>query len=248
MEKTNAASPDSDVFAFLEGFKRGLPIVLGYLPVGFAFGVLGTKSGIPPALIIAMSVLMFSGSGQFVFASLWGHGADALSTGIAVAIVNLRYLLMSLAETPWFSGLSFIKKFFLGCGITDETFVVHAAALAKGWRLNTLTMFACNYLTQLAWVAGCAIGAFFGSLVADVRPWGLDYAITAMFIALLVPQCASRLHCLVAIFSLCLSIALKACGMTQWNVAIATIAGASLGLFLAELDSRKKGERADAGN
>lgn len=248
MEKKGGSLSTAGVMALLEGFRRGLPIVLGYMPVGFAFGVLGTKSGIPPALIIAMSVLMFSGSGQFVFASLWGHGSGVLSTSIAVAIVNLRYLLMSLAETPWFTGLSFIKKFFLGCGITDETFVVHAAALAQGWRLNTLTMFACNYLTQLAWVSGCAIGAFFGGLVTDVRPWGLDYAITAMFIALLVPQCASRLHLLVAIFSLCLSIALKAAGMTQWNVAIATIAGASLGLLLSELRNSKNRVQPNAGN
>lgn len=241
-----ASNQAASSIAFLEGFKRGLPIVLGYLPVGFAFGVLGSKNGIPPALIIAMSVLMFSGSGQFVFASLWGHGAGILSTAVAVAIVNLRYVLMSLAETPWFTGLSFLKKFFLGAGITDETFVVHAAALASGWRLNTLAMFACNYLTQLAWIGGCAIGAFFGGLVSDVRPWGLDYAITAMFIALLVPQCSSKLHLLVAIFSLCLSIALKTSGMTQWNVAIATIAGASLGLLMAELNDKKNRKKADA--
>lgn len=236
---------DSRLTALLEGLKRGLPIVLGYLPVGFAFGVLGAKNGLPPALILAMCALMFSGSGQFVFASLWGHGAGILATSVGVAIVNLRYLLMSLAETPWLGGMSRIKKFFLGAGITDETFVVHAAALARGWKLDSLTMFACNYLTQLAWTCGCAIGAFFGGMVADVRPWGLDYAITAMFIALLVPQCSSKLHLLVAIFSLCLSIALKAAGMTQWNVALATIAGASLGLALSERASARE-ERKNA--
>ena len=217
----------------MEGFKRGLPIVLGYLPVGFAFGVLASKNNIPPAFVIAMSALMFSGSGQFVFASLWGHGVGILSTAIAVMIVNLRYLLMSLAETPWYTGICRPKRFFLGWGITDETFVVHAAALSAGWKLDTTTIFACNQLTQLAWMSGCAIGAYFGGFIGDVRPWGLDYAITAMFIALLVPQCSSRLHLLVAIFALCLSVSLKIGGLEQWNVAIATIISASLGLALA---------------
>lgn len=219
--------------AWLVGFKRGLPIVLGYVPVGFAFGVLAVKNGISPALAIAMAVLMFSGSGQFVFASLWGGGAGILSTSAAVAIVNLRYLLMSAAEAPWMTGISRLKRFFLGCGITDESFVVHATALQTGWKLNTLTMFVCNQTIQLAWVAGCAVGAFCGGLVDDVKPLGLDYAITAMFLALLVPQCSSRLHLLVAIFTMCLSIALKTAGLSQWNVAIATIAGATLGLFLS---------------
>ena len=53
-----------------------------------------------------------------------------------------------------------------------------------------------------------------------------------MFLALLVPQCVSRLHVLVALFTTALSIALKAAGMSQWNVAVATILGASLGVLL----------------
>lgn len=217
-----------------EGLGRGFPIVLGYLPVGFAFGVLASKNGIPPSLAVAMAVLMFSGSGQFVFASLWGNGAGIWPTAIGVTIVNLRYLLMSAAEAPWFTRVPRWKRFLLGAGgITDECFLVHATALQTGWKLDTAVMFICNQTTQLAWVCGCAIGAFCGNLVDDVRPLGLDYAITAMFIALLVPQCSTRLHLLVAIFTMCLSIALKAGGMSQWNVALAAIAGATMGLILS---------------
>lgn len=228
--------------AWVEGFKRGLPIIMGYMPVGFAFGVLAVKNGISAGLAVAMAVLMFSGSGQFVFAGMWGNGAGALSTAVAVGIINLRYLLMSIAEAPWLGGQSRLKRFLLGMGITDESFVVHATALQSGWRLNTTTMFVCNQSTQLGWVSGCAIGAFCGGLVDDVKPLGLDYAITAMFIALLVPQCSSKLHLLIAIFTMCLSIALKVSGLGQWNIALATIAGASLGLAIHQAASRKKHE------
>lgn len=229
------------------GITRGLPIVLGYLPVGFAFGVLAVKNNIPPALAIAMSVLMFSGSGQFVFASLWGNGAGVFSTACAVAIVNLRYLLMSAAEAPWLGGAPRFRRFLLGIGVTDENFVVHATALQSGWKLNTAAMLVCNTTTQAAWVGGSAIGAFCGALVDDVRPLGLDYAITAMFLALLVPQCSSKLHLLVAIFTMLLSIALKTAGMAQWNVAIATVAGASLGLVLSIYWPRYKEKGANHG-
>lgn len=218
--------------AWLAGFKRGLPIIMGYLPVGFAFGVLAVKNGITPGLAVAMGVLMFSGSGQFVFASMWGGGAGILSTSVAVGIINLRYLLMSMAESPWLTGISRQKRFLLGLGITDESFVVHATALQTGWLLNTTTMFVCNQSTQLGWVSGCAIGAFCGGLVDDVKPLGLDYAITAMFLALLVPQCSSRTHLIIAIFTMCLSIALKTAGFGQWNIALATVAGATLGLVI----------------
>lgn len=228
---------------WFDGFRRGLPIMLGYLPVGFAFGVLAVKNNIPPALAVAMAVLMFSGSGQFVFASMWGHAAGVLSISVAVAIVNLRYMLMSAAEVPWMNGISRFTRFCLGLGITDETFVTHATALQSGWKLNTATMFVCNCSTQLAWVGGAAIGAFCSNLVNDARPLGLDYAITAMFLALLVPQCSDRLHLLVAIFTMCLSIALKTAGMSQWNIAVATIAGATLGLALTLYGEKRHGTK-----
>ncbi len=219
--------------AWAEGLRRALPITLGYAPVGFAFGVLAVKNNIPPGLAVALAVLMFSGSGQFVFASLWGAGVGALSLSCAVGIVNLRYLLMSAAEAPWLTAVPRFKRFLLGLGLTDETFAVHVTALQAGWPLNTATMFVCNATTHLSWIFGCAVGAFCGGLVDDTRPLGLDFAITAMFLALLIPQCATRLHLLVAIFTASLSIALKVSGMSQWNVALATILGASLGLILS---------------
>ena len=212
--------------------------MLAYLPVGFAFGVLAVKNNIPPALAVAMAALMFSGSGQFIFASLWGSGAGAISVVAAVVIINLRYLLMSAAESPYLSFLSRPARFLLGLGLTDETFAVHITALKAGWPVSLAAMLALNSSTCLAWVAGCASGAFAGTLIDDVRPLGLDYALTAMFLALLVPQCASRLHIVVAIFSGALSIALKCQGLDQWNIVLATAAGASLGLWLERRGGR----------
>ena len=218
--------------AFAEGLSRALPIILGYVTVGFAFGVLAVKNDIPPGLAVLMAVSMFSGSGQFVFAGLWGAGAGALSIIAAVSIVNLRYLLMSAAWAPWMASLPRGIRFLLGLGLTDENFAVHITALQQGWRLRLTTLFTCNCATHLGWISGCAVGAFCGGLVSDVRPLGLDYAITAMFLALVVPQCVSRLHVLVAVFTASLSIALKAAGISQWNVALATVLGASLGVAL----------------
>lgn len=97
----------------------------------------------------------------------------------------------------------------------------------------------------MGWVSGAAIGAFCGELVSDVKPLGLDYALTAMFLALLVPQCVSRLHVLVALFTTTLSISLKAAGMTQWNIAVATVLGASLGTWLLVRKARHEGAPLD---
>lgn len=239
-------TPSASASPVGEGLRRALPIVLGYLPVGFAFGVLAVKNNIPAPLAVAMSVLLFSGSGQLMFAGMWGAGSSAFSIIAAVGIVNLRYLLQSAAETPWLAGLPRLTRFLLGLGLTDETFAVHVTAFQQGWRRSLTTLFVCNHVAQMGWVGGAAIGAYCGELVRDVRPLGLDYALTAMFLALLVLQCVSRLHVLVALVTLALSVGLKALGMTQWNIAVATVLGASLGAaLLSRALPRKREARHD---
>ncbi len=218
---------------FMEGIKRAFPIVLGYTPVAFAFGVLAVKNDISPGLAIIMSICIFAGSGQFVAASLWGAGVGAASVILTVFIINLRHLLMSASLATHTQSAKRWQRFLIGIQLTDETFGVHATAFQKGWKLSLTTLYACNSTAQLSWVFGTIIGVYFGALIEDVRPLGLDYALTAMFLALFIPQCQTRLHVLVGVFAGCASIALKLGGLGQWNVIVATVLAASLGLFLS---------------
>ena len=226
---------------FWDGVRRALPIVLGYVPVAFAFGVLAVKNQIPPALAIAMSMLIFAGSGQFVLAGLWGAGTGALSVIVAVFVVNLRHLLMSAAIAPHLSPLPRRLRALFGFEMTDETFGVHISAFQSGWKLAAATLFSCNVTAHLSWVAGTVLGAFCGGLITDVKPLGLDYALTAMFLALVVPQCSSRLHLLTGIFAAVLSLGFKMAGMGQWNVVAATIVAATAGTALVLRQARREG-------
>lgn len=218
--------------SLMAGVRRAMPIVLGYVPVAFAFGVLAVQNNIPPAFAVCMSVFLFAGSGQFVAASLWGAGAGAASVILMVFVVNLRHLLMSAALAPHLKALSRRQKFLFGYEMTDETFAVHATAFQQGWALVVPTLYACNLTAHCSWVGGTLLGVVFGSLLTDVRPLGLDYALIAMFLALLVPQCRERLHVVVALVALVLSISLRLAGMGQWNVIIATVLAALLGAYL----------------
>lgn len=228
MTTSHFSSPAS----VLAGCRRALPIVLGYVPVAFAFGVLAVQNNIPPGFAVFMSVVLFAGSGQFVAASLWGAGAGVATVILMVFVVNLRHLLMSAALAPYLKPLSRWQKFLFGYEMTDETFAVHATAFQQGWALAIPTLYACNLTAHCSWVAGTVLGVMFGSLITDVRPLGLDYALIAMFLALLVPQCRERVHVVVALVSLVLSVSLRLAGMGQGNVIIATVLAAMLGVYL----------------
>ncbi|MEG2171792.1 MAG: AzlC family ABC transporter permease [Desulfovibrionaceae bacterium] len=226
------ASSSSSPAPILAGIQRALPIVLGYVPVAFAFGVLAVQNHIPPGFAVFMSVVLFAGSGQFVAASLWGAGAGAVTVILMVFVVNLRHLLMSAALAPHLKPLARWQKFIFGYQMTDETFAVHSSAFQQGWALVVPTLYACNITAHGAWVGGTVLGVIFGSLITDVRPLGLDYALIAMFLALLVPQCRERLHVVVALVALVLSVGLRLAGLGQWNVCIATVLAAMLGVYL----------------
>ena len=80
-------------------------------------------------------------------------------------------------------------------------------------------------------VATTSSRAGVGALVPDGRQWGLDYALPALFLALLVAQLRSRRQIGVALCSGGLALGLSAMGLGQWAVLLAAIAGATLGVL-----------------
>lgn len=82
---------------FGKGFHDGLPILLGYLSVAFAFGMLGTEQGFPFWAPTLISLTSFTGTGQFVGVTMLANGVALLEITITIFIINIRYFLMSLS-------------------------------------------------------------------------------------------------------------------------------------------------------
>jgi 4-azaleucine resistance transporter AzlC len=178
-----------------------------------------------------MSVIVFAGSAQLISVGLFAAGVSPLSIIATTFVVNLRHLLMSAALSPHLAGWRKSELAAFAYEITDETFAVHSLRFNRPGPSKAVT-FIINLVSQAAWVIGTALGILAGQLIADVRPFGLDYALPAMFIALLVMQIQSHTHLWVAIFSGIVSLVLFALGLDQWNVILATVLGATLGVFL----------------
>ena len=89
-----------------EVLKAVLPICIGYIPLGFACGVLAQKVGVSVWETAMMSVLVFAGSGQFIALSMIGGGASISSIVLTTFIVNLRHTLYSSTLTAYLMGQS----------------------------------------------------------------------------------------------------------------------------------------------
>ena len=178
------------------GARAAGPICLGYVPIGLAFGVLAQKAGLAPWQVGAMSLLVFAGSAQFIAVALLQQGAAPLSIVATTLVVNLRHFLMSSALSVPLRGRGrgFLSLF--AYGVTDESFAVNSGRFrAGGWDGNRALVV--NHTANLTWVASTVVGAHVGQVV-PAGAFGVDFALPAMFLALLVLQIRSRLHVLSA--------------------------------------------------
>ena len=171
---------------FLQGIKDCLPTLFGYISIGFAFGVVGVASGLHVLEVFLLSAFVYAGSAQFIFCSLYVVGAPATAIIVTVFIVNLRHLLMSFSLAPYFTRYSILRNIGFGTLMTDETFGVAVVKGAKQNHLGGKWMDGLNVTAYFVWILSCTVGGLFSQYVPNPERWGLDYALVAMFIALLV--------------------------------------------------------------
>ena len=205
-----------------------LPVVMGYLPIGFAFGVLAVNAGLSAFEAVAMSVIVYAGSAQLMAVSLFEAGVNPYSIVATTFIVNLRHLLMSASLAPHMKTWRKAEVAAFAFELTDESFGVHSLRFERGENRPGPTL-GINIICQLSWVVGTLLGTLAGGLITDVKPFALDYALPAMFIALLILQIKGSRYLLVAGLAGVLSIVIWLVGVTQWNVLLATLIAATLG-------------------
>jgi 4-azaleucine resistance transporter AzlC len=169
-----------------EGLKAAWPICLGYFPIGLSLGVLAQKGGLLPWQVGLMSILVFAGGSQFIAIAMLGSGASIPAIVATTFMVNLRHLLMSSALAVHFPGVSRRFLALFAYGVTDESFAVNMVRFNQGgWdRRSALTL---NQAGNLTWLASTVAGVYVGQFI-PAGALGIDYALTGMFICLLVFQ------------------------------------------------------------
>ena len=150
---------------FFRGLHNGIPICLGYVSVGFTFGMMCTENGLSFLVAVLISLTNLTSAGQFAGTALIISGGSLLEIGITTFVINLRYMLMSF-------------------GITDEIFGV--SMQTKG-NISFAYFMGLMILPILGWSGGTLIGATAVSLLPDMVRSALGIAIYGMFLAVIIP-------------------------------------------------------------
>lgn len=224
---------------FIKSFKAASPIVLGYIPLGLASGILSQKAGLTPLQIGVLSLFAYAGSGQFITASMIMANASILSITLTNFIVNSRSILMSSALAPFFKGTS--KKFLIpfSHGITDETFAINFIKLKDGNWSNRNAILV-NLISHISWISSNILGGITGTVI-DIDTVIINFILTSMFICLLILQIKNKLHILAAIISGVAALSLSMLIKNNLYIIFATLIGATI-CFLIE-KSFKKGRK-----
>ncbi|MBT2759016.1 AzlC family ABC transporter permease [Mesobacillus foraminis] len=221
---------------FLQGVKECIPTLLGYLSIGFAAGVVEKTAGLSILEIALLSFILYAGSGQFIAAGMIGAGSSATAIIITIFFVNLRHILLSAALSPYFRHLTPIKNMLVGALLTDETFGVAINKAAKRKQISEKWMHGLNITAYLNWVAANVAGAYFGQWISDPEKFGLDFALPAMFIGLLVLTMASRgkvkLDIIVGIMAIIIGVGASVMFSASIGVIVATIIASTIGMVI----------------
>jgi 4-azaleucine resistance transporter AzlC len=213
--------------SFARGVKLGLPIFLGYVPVGMAFGVVARSLGFTPLQAIVCSATALAGAGQLIALQLVGAGASVIAIIFTTAVVNLRYVLFGAAMSPHVSEVPLGHQAYLAFTLTDETFAVniddHRRTLANAWSMSGV-----GAVAWTGWVLGTAIGALAAAAVGDPTRFGVQFAMPAMFTALLVAQSEDRRHVLTAFGAAAVAVALMALLPDPWYLIAAPMIAATI--------------------
>lgn len=208
-------------------------VCLGYIPIGIAFGVLAQKAGFTPFETGLMSLLVFAGSSQFIAVSMFSAGAGAVSIIATTFVVNLRHLLMSSSLSLFLGRVERKKLFAFSYGITDESFAVNISKFKNGdWDINRALVV--NFSTNIMWILSTVAGGYGGQFIKP-HSFGIDYALTAMFICLLVFQLKGRIYFFTALLAGILAVILSMCLPGNSYIIIASVIAAGAGVYLKKI-------------
>ncbi|MDR2197319.1 MAG: AzlC family ABC transporter permease [Coriobacteriales bacterium] len=168
-----------------------LPIVAGYIVLGVPCGILGAQAGMNLAQITLMSLLFYSGAGQYLIPAMWLAAAPIASIIASVSLVNTRQILYGASLSRFCEHAGKRLSFLFAATLTDESFGVNTERFAndRDWNLARAT--GVNLFAFVAWALATVIGALAGSLFSV--PVALaTFAMTSIFLCLLFMQAFSR--------------------------------------------------------
>ncbi|GMO26138.1 MAG: AzlC family ABC transporter permease [Termitinemataceae bacterium] len=177
---------------FAAAFKYSIPVLLGYLAIGMAFGLMIVDAGYPWYLGVFMSIVMYAGAGQYAAVGLLASGVGLLQACVVQLVLNARHIAYGITMLNRYNASGKYKTYLI-FAMTDETFALLSSVDKNDTKYGTtdvqrgLFFFYVSLLDHIYWIAGSLLGAFVGTVV-PLNYEGVGFALCALFIVLMIEQ------------------------------------------------------------
>ena len=172
--------------AIRAAFLDTVPVMTGYLFLGFGFGILMYQSGYGLVWAAAMSLFIYAGSMQYVAVSLLTGGVGLLTTAMTTFLVNARHLFYGISMVDAYKGAG-RKKPYMIFALTDETYsLVSRNQTPDGISYHGYCLLV-SLFDHIYWVSGTVLGSLAGSLL-PINFEGIEFVLTALFVTIFVEQ------------------------------------------------------------
>ena len=221
------------------------PIMLSYVPIGLACGILGMQAGVTPLRGLLLSLTVISGGGQFMINNLWLAGLPVASIVASVGAVSLRFALYSASLAPYLQKARKRTSLAMALTLIEEAYGVTLSKLSSAekddWTFSDALLL--NVLTIAAWAASVVAGGLLGQVV-NVPTAVASFAMTSLFVYLLWSQLTdgekglSHGNLVAAIAAAMVVVICKLAGWTAVAVPLAAVAGVAVAFLGAHSGGR----------
>lgn len=167
-------------------FPVTVPVLMGYLAIGMAFGFMLQAIGYNYIWAFFMSLTIYAGSGQYLGVQLLNTHAALGTVALMTLLINFRHLVYGLSMLEKFRGMG-LRKFYMIFSLTDETYALLSSVQVPAGVEPHSFYFSIALLDHSYWILGSVIGAVAGALL-PIDTTGIDFAMTALFVVIAVDQ------------------------------------------------------------
>ena len=170
-----------------QAFIATIPVLTGYLVLGFGFGIILKANGYGIGVAFLMSLFIYAGSMQYVAIDLLAGGASLITAAITTFMVNARHLFYGISMLDKYKNTG-KRKPYLIFALTDETYSLvcnENPQISEERRKDYYLLV--SMFNQIYWITGSLLGSAVGSLV-NFNSDGIDFALTALFLTVFIEQ------------------------------------------------------------
>jgi len=230
-----------DMAGVRAGVIASLPVTVSVFAYGLVFGLLARQTGMRFVDALLMSSLVYAGSAQFVALDLWASPLPIGALVLTTLIINLRHILMGAALRPWFGSLPPILAYGSMFFLVDENWALSMREFVRGGR-NVGFFIGSGAAIFCAWVGATVSGFTIGSAIRDPAELGLDFAFTAVFIALLVGLWRGRKDFVPWLVAALVAVVAARYLPGKWYILIGGLAGTAAGAVMTAYSPKARSD------